>query len=155
MSRREMSGEMSGKEMFRGNVLDPVQQMQFFSFWHHGSVTDHRYVLRCNSIKHWSKCMYECTLHGIVHASWECCRTKLVVDCVSAPHVWSSSIGFVWRVFRPINWTRDYILQDIYRKIDIIQAQPSSGSSGTARLNNYVHLRVFIHSFIHSLRRFI
>src|SRR6218665_1330947 len=48
-----------------------------------------------------------------LHTSCKCCRTKLVVDGALAPNVSSFVVEFVGRVFQPINWTRDYILQEI------------------------------------------
>src|SRR6218665_2460822 len=53
-----------------------------------------------------------------LHTSCKCCRTKLVVDGALAPNVSSFIVEFVWRVFRPINWTRDYILQEIVGELD-------------------------------------
>src|SRR6218665_2089750 len=53
-----------------------------------------------------------------LHTSRKCCRTKLVVDGALAPNVSSFIVEFVWRVFRPINWTRNYILQEIVGELD-------------------------------------
>src|SRR6218665_3833217 len=51
-------------------------------------------------------------------------------------NVSSFIVEFVWRVFRPINWTRDYILQEIVRELDY--AQLSSRSAGAANINTCI-----------------
>ena len=70
---------------------------------------------------------------------WSGERNLLWMAC-SSLLVWSSSIRFVWRMFRPINWTRDCSSGDSQRN------WLGAAIADSVTLNN-VHPRMWKHSF--------
>src|SRR6218665_3723724 len=104
-----------------------------FSSYNHGSVTQYVVCALIHVQPHRTlveRVESACTLFE------NCCRTKLVVDGALSPNVSSFIVEFVWRVLRTINWTRDYILQQIVGELEY--SQFSSGSAGAANVNTCI-----------------
>ena len=99
---------MLDRKYFPASESGKAVSVAVFSSSNHGSVTQSSVVCA----------LIHTTASNHDRTSGVCTFLELVVDGALAPNVSSFIVELVWRVFRPINWTRDCILQEIVEELD-------------------------------------